>query len=106
MTEEITPLAQPAAPAAERRRKRRFRAGNPLSGEFAGFPVTILDFGEGGFRIEHAQPLKIGARGQVRITNPETRELFAIRGRVAWSYLSKNRDEKGKFLYSTGITVE
>lgn len=90
----------------DRRTKRRFPAKVVIPGEFGPATIVVTEMSEGGFRIEHAVPLKIGSLATARIRNPETNETLAIHARVVWSRLSKKADEKGKFLYCSGIRVE
>ncbi|HVT44661.1 MAG TPA: PilZ domain-containing protein [Thermoanaerobaculia bacterium] len=91
---------------SELRAKRRWNCREPLPAQFAGFSVTIVDLSEGGFKLEHLDPLKIGTAGTIRIPNPDTKEEFSIRVKIVWSHLSSRTGEKGKLLYNSGVRIE
>ena len=88
----------------ELRANIRFRATEPLNGNFGVASIAVVDIGETGAQIEHPQPLRLAARG--RLTFKRGSDTFAAYCVVVWSHLSKRPDGKGKLLYRSGIRFE
>jgi hypothetical protein len=88
----------------ELRSNIRFRATEPLNGNFGVASIVIVDIGETGAQVEHPQALRLAARG--RLTFKRGSDTFAAYGVVVWSHLSKQPDGKGKLLYRSGIRFE
>lgn len=82
----------------------RYIATLPIPGSFSATSVSILNLADQGARIEHAQPLRLAARGRVVFrAGAVSVSATAI---VVWSHLSKTPNEKGKYLYHSGLRIE
>lgn len=91
---------------SDSRKGQRYVAVPPLQADLSGHPVLIYNLAEGGLQIEHAMPFKLGMNGNVRITPPGEPTPILLAGEVVWSHLSKTPNEKGKYLYRSGIRVD
>jgi hypothetical protein len=75
-----------------------------VEGRYGSTDVTILNVSARGAQVAHAQPLRLG----------HTQRLWFKRGDIAvsvqalsiWSHLSKTPNDKGKYLYLTGLRIE
>lgn len=88
----------------ESRKQRRFNTVTPIPASLAQNAVDILNLGGGGMQIEHSDALKVGTHLDLCICfagEPAITPLV----RVAWSRLSRNRDENGKFRYRSGLAM-
>jgi hypothetical protein len=90
----------------ENRRALRHIALVPIRGFLSSWEVSIHDLAEGGFQIEHADPLKLAASSTITFDNPETYETMAFVVRVVWSRLSSNPNARGRLLYRSGLRIE
>lgn len=89
---------------AEHRTSARYIAVEPLVGSYGAASVTLLDIGERGAQIEHAQPLRLGTTARLWFKwGHVTVSLQAI---TVWSHLSKKPNDKGKYLYHSGVRIE
>ena len=91
---------------SELRRSPRFIALEPIKGYYANCEVVIHDLSEGGFQIEHVDPLKLASSGLLSFENPKTFEGIEFRVKVVWSRLSSTPNARGKLLYRSGLRVE
>jgi hypothetical protein len=82
----------------------RFIAIDPLAGFFGPTSVVILDLAHQGAQVEHAQPLRLGTRARLVFKRADI--SVAVNGIAIWSHLSKTPNERGKYLYRTGIRIE
>lgn len=89
----------------ELRSRQRFVAVPPLQGLFGATEIEVQNLGEGGIQVEHAMPLKLGAPSGVTI-KLQSGDRITMRGRVVWSRLSKTPNDRGKYLYQSGIRLE
>lgn len=86
------------------REAERFVVLEPLIGSFGSASVAILNLAEHGMQIEHAQPLRLGIRGRVWFKRGDV--AVNNQGVIIWSHLSKTPNDKGKYLYHSGIRFE
>jgi hypothetical protein len=86
------------------RETERFIADRPIEGRFGGTEVTIWDFAESGLQIEHAEPLKLAAKGRIAFRLEEMQ--VTVPGIVIWSRLSQTPDARGRLVYRSGIRLE
>jgi hypothetical protein len=91
---------------AELRRSERHVALVPLRAYLGTAEVVIQDLSEGGFQIEHADPIKLSASTMITFDNPKTYESIEFRVRVVWSRLSSTPNARGKLLYRSGLRIE
>lgn len=75
-----------------------------IVGSFGTAEVTLVNVAEQGAHVVHAQPLRLAARGRLRFRRGEI--AANVTGMVVWSHLSKTPNEKGKFLYESGVRIE
>lgn len=94
MTDDVTEL----------RANERFRARETINGSFGAASISLIDIGETGAQIQHAQPLRLGTRGRLVLRHGT--DVFTAVGVVLWSHLSGRPQEKGKLLYRSGIRFE
>lgn len=92
--------------AAELRRAARYLALSPIAAHLGSIDVVIHDLCEGGFQIEHSEPVKLANSAWIDFENPRTFETIEFRCRVVWSRLSSQLDSRGKPLYRSGIRIE
>lgn len=78
----------------------------PISAHLGAIDVAIHDLCEGGFQIEHSEPVKLANSAWIEFDNPKTFETIEFRCRVVWSRLSSRLDSRGKPLYRSGIRIE
>jgi hypothetical protein len=82
----------------------RYVVAEPLSGSFGAVAITLMDIAEQGAQIEHAQPLRLGARARLWFKRGNiTASVHAL---VIWSRLSEKPNDEGKLLYRSGLRVE
>ncbi len=86
------------------REAERFVVLEPLIGSFGSASVTILNLAEHGMQVEHAQPLRLSTRGRVWFKRGDV--AVNNQGIIIWSHLSKTPNDKGKYLYHSGIRFE
>jgi len=75
----------------------RYILTEKLSGSFGSAPVTLLDVGEQGVQIEHAQPLRLATKGRLWFKRADV--SVSLHAFVVWSKLS------GK-LYRSGLRID
>jgi hypothetical protein len=84
------------------RKTPRYLALQALSGSFGAAAIDVIDLGDGGAQIQHAQPLRVGSRGRftftagsITLTHPAV---------VAWSRLTPGAH--GKPVYRSGLRID
>ena len=82
----------------------RYILNEKLSGSFGSAPVTLIDLGEQGVQIEHAQPLRLATTGRLWFKRDEV--SVSLHAFVVWSKLSKSPNDQGKYLYRSGLRVD
>ena len=82
----------------------RYVVVEPLLGSFGAAGITVLDIAEQGAQIEHAQPLRLGARARFWFKRGDV--ASSVHALVIWSRLSEKPNSEGKLLYRTGLRVE
>lgn len=87
------------------RSSERWIVDPPIRAVFGATLMSIQNLGLTGFQAVHAGPVQLGAEGRIVLEIPGMVTKVALRGRVAWSRLSKTPDEKGKYLYRTGVRL-
>jgi PilZ domain. len=85
---------------------QRYVAVPPLQADFCGYPVLVYNLAEGGLQVEHAAPFKLGLHGKARVSLPAENRQLVLVGEVVWSRLSRTPDEKGKYLYRSGVRID
>lgn len=91
---------------AELRRTTRHLALVPLKAYLGQSEVVIHDLSEGGFQVEHPDPIKLSSSIVITFDNPKTFETIEFRVRVVWSRLSSTPNARGKLLYRSGLRIE
>ena len=92
------------ADPSELRSAERYVAKEPIPGSFGAASVTILNISDRGLMIEHAQPLRIATKGRLWFKQSDI--TVAVQAIVVWSYLSKQPNAKGKYLYRSGLRID
>lgn len=92
------------ADVRELRAAERYQVLEPLPGSFGAASVTVRNLAAQGVQIEHEQPLRIGTKGRLWFKRGDI--TISVQGIVVWSHLSKTPNEKGKYLYVSGIRVD
>ncbi len=82
----------------------RYVVVEALLGSFGAASVKLLDIAEQGAQIEHAQPLRLGARARLWFKRGEV--SASVHALVIWSRLSDKPNDEGKLLYRSGLRVE
>jgi hypothetical protein len=82
----------------------RYVVAEPLSGSFGAAAITLIDIAEQGAQIEHAQPLRLGARARLWFKRGDV--AASVHALVIWSRLSEKPNDEGKLLYRSGLRVE
>ena len=82
----------------------RFIVIEPLPGSFGAAPIAILNMAYQGVQIEHAQPLRLATKARLFFKHGEV--TAAVHGTVVWSHLSRTPNDKGKYLYRSGIRID
>jgi len=88
----------------DHRAQDRFIVVEPLSGSFGAAAVAILNMAYQGVQIEHAQPLRLATRSRLSFRRGDVGAT--VGGTVVWSHLSRTPNEKGKYLYHSGIRID
>ena len=76
----------------------------PLTGSYGSASIAILDLSAQGAQIEHAQPLRLGTRARFWFKRGDV--AISVQALTIWSHLSRTPNEKGKYLYRSGLRVE
>jgi hypothetical protein len=82
----------------------RYVVVEALLGSFGAASVKLVDIAEQGAQIEHAQPLRLGARARLWFKRGEV--SASVHALVIWSRLSDKPNDEGKLLYQSGLRVE
>ena len=88
----------------DQRTIERYVVAEPLPGSFGAAAITLLDIAEQGAQIQHAQPLRLGARGRLWFKRGDV--AASVHALVIWSRLSDKPNDEGKLLYRSGLRVE
>jgi hypothetical protein len=88
------------------RKAERHVALEPIKAYFGSWEVIIHDLSEGGFQIEHPDPLKLASSALLTFDNPKTFETIEFRVKVVWSRLSSTPNTRGRLLYRSGLRIE
>ncbi|HVR42045.1 MAG TPA: hypothetical protein VMS56_01265 [Thermoanaerobaculia bacterium] len=88
------------------RTTRRYAFATPLQAVFGTTPIGVRNLGSYGLQAEHSDPIKLGSNARIVFDIPAAREKIAIRGRLVWSRLSKTPNERGKYLYLSGVQFD
>lgn len=88
----------------ELRERERYVLTERLTGSFGAVQVSLINLAEQGAQIEHAQPLRLAARGRLWFRRGEV--SVSLHALVVWSRLSKSPNEQGKYLYRSGVRIE
>jgi hypothetical protein len=102
----VTQLASADARLVDSRRRPRFLMKVLVVARFAGFEVALHDIGESGCQIHHAEPLKLASAGALVFQNPSTRETLQIQGRVVWSRLAKEGEDRATQAYHSALRFD
>ena len=82
----------------------RYVVVETLMGSFGAAAIKFLDIAEQGARIEHAQPLRLGARARLWFKRGEI--AASVHAMVIWSRLSDRPNDEGKLLYHSGLRLD
>ena len=88
----------------ELRSYERYVAPEKWAGSFGATEVAIVDLGEQGAQIEHAQPLRVATKARLWFKRGNV--SVAVQALVVWSRLSKQPSAQGKLLYRSGLRIE
>ncbi len=88
----------------ETRETERFVFAEPLEGRFGSADVILMNVSTRGALVAHAQPLRLGTRARLWFKRGDV--SVSIQALSIWSHLSKTPNEKGKYLYLTGLRIE
>lgn len=97
-------MSTPAPEVREIRQHPRFVV-EPIVATFGTATVRVMNVSGGGLQIDHADPVKIGASGLMKIVSKALEEETTFRATVVWSRLSKTPSETGKLLYRSGLIL-
>lgn len=75
-----------------------------IVGSFGTAEVTVVNVAEQGAQVVHAQPLRLASRSRLRFRRGDI--VANVTGMVVWSRLSRTPNQKGKFLYESGVRIE
>ncbi|HEX7070307.1 MAG TPA: hypothetical protein VF190_05860 [Rhodothermales bacterium] len=76
----------------------------PLSGSYGSASISVLNLSIQGAQIEHAQPLRLGTRARFWFKRGDV--AISVQAMTIWSHLSRTPNDKGKYLYHSGLRVE
>src|SRR5512141_1124418 len=76
----------------------------PLSGSYGSASINVLDLSAQGAQIEHAQPLRLGTRARFWFKRGDV--AISVQALTIWSHHSRTPNDKGKYLYHSGLRVE
>src|SRR5262249_43250438 len=77
----------------ELRAADRYILNEKLAGSFGSAPVLLIDIGEQGLEIEHAQPLRLATKGRLWFKHAGV--SVSLHAFVVWSKLSGNQYRSG-----------
>ena len=76
----------------------------PLTGSYGSASIAVLDLSAQGAQIEHSQPLRLGTRARFWFKRGDV--AISVQAMTIWSHLSRTPNDKGKYLYHSGLRVE
>jgi hypothetical protein len=82
----------------------RFNLTEPLGGSFGSASVTILNMSVDGLKVEHAQPIRLGTKARLWFRRADI--SVSVQALLMWSHLSKTPNDKGKYLYNSGLRID
>ena len=82
----------------------RFDLTEPLGGSFGSASVTILNMSVDGVKVEHAQPIRLGTKARLWFRRADI--AVSVQALLMWSHLSKTPNDKGKYLYNSGLRID
>lgn len=88
----------------EQRTNERFIAVEPIDGSFGAASITVLNLGDAGAQVSHAQPLRLGTKGRLWFRSRGVQ--VAVQALLVWSHLSKTPNAEGKLLYQSGLRID
>ena len=88
----------------ELRAAERYQVLEPIAGSFGAAEVIVRNIGDQGAQIEHAQPLRLATKARLWFKRGDV--AISVQAIVVWSHLSKTPNEKGKYLYLSGIRID
>jgi hypothetical protein len=89
---------------SELRGTERYVFAEPVQGRFGSADVTLLNVSTRGAQVAHAQPIRLGTTARLWFKRGDV--AVSVQALTIWSHLSKTPNEKGKYLYSTGLRIE
>jgi len=89
---------------SELRASERYVAKEPIPGSFGAASVGVLNISDRGLMIEHAQQLRVATKGRMWFKHAEV--VVTVQAIVVWSHLSKQPNDRGKYLYRSGLRVD
>ncbi|HKO55919.1 MAG TPA: hypothetical protein VJ276_08575 [Thermoanaerobaculia bacterium] len=89
---------------AEQRTTERYIAVEPIDGSFGAASITVLNLGDAGAQVAHAQPLRLGTKGRLWFRRGSVQ--VAVQALLVWSHLSKTPNSEGKYLYQSGLRID
>jgi hypothetical protein len=89
---------------SELRGTERYVFAEPVEGRFGSADVTLLNVSTRGAQVAHAQPIRLGTTARLWFKRGDV--AVSVQALTIWSHLSKTPNEKGKYLYSTGLRIE
>lgn len=90
--------------ANELRSSERYVAREAIPGSFGAASVGVLNISDHGMMIEHAQQLRVATKGRMWFKQGDV--VVTVQAVVIWSHLSKQPNEKGKYLYHSGLRID
>lgn len=85
----------------ELRQAERLVAASALPGSFGAHEIAVLNIGESGAMLAHAQPMRIGTVARLSLRYADV--VIATTARVVWSRFAKN---EGGEPYQTGLQMQ
>jgi hypothetical protein len=89
---------------SELRGTERYVFAEAVEGRFGSTDVTLLNASTRGAQVAHAQPIRLGTTARLWFKRGDV--SVSVQALSIWSHLSKTPNEKGKYLYSTGLRIE
>ncbi len=88
----------------ELRSYERYSLNERITGSFGSAEIHVVDIGEQGAQIEHAQPLRIATVARLWFKRGDV--ALNAQALVMWSRLSKSPNQQGKLMYRSGVRIE
>ncbi len=95
----------PTLTLEDNRDRQRFAISPAIEGNFGAIAVRIVNIGERGVMVDHAEPLRLAAVGRLTFKFPGSKQPIGLGAVVLWSHLSKVPSESGKYLYESGLRL-